>query len=95
MSYPVNRPMPLAAAPVTARLTLSIVPSGPGAGLADPGAELIVNDAPSLAAANGDNAIWSAPLAALVAGTAVDLGTTSNGLVVSAIPPGVALLVDF
>ena len=95
MQFSVNRPTALAASGVTAKLTLTTVPSGPGAAVADPAAELVVNDAASLYEANDGNVVWSAPLVALAAGTVVDLGTTAAGLTVSAIPPGVALQMDF
>jgi hypothetical protein len=56
---------------------------------------LVVNDAVDLPSCNAGNQIFSAPMSALIAGTSVDLGTTTNGLTVSAMPPGVAMQVDF
>jgi hypothetical protein len=98
----VNRRMALATVGVTAKFTLVAVPSGPSASLRPvPGdgtdANLTLNDAASLATANLGNVIWSCPLAALaqIAGQRIDLGSTSTGLVVSACPPGVALIAEF
>jgi hypothetical protein len=95
MSYSVNRPMALAAAPVAAKLSITVVPSGPAAALADPAAVLTVNDAADLASASAANVVWSAPLTALFAGMNVDLGVTATGLTVSAVPPGVAANLEF
>jgi|SRR5580704_9118110 hypothetical protein len=105
MSYQCNRPMLLSSIGVTAKLRVTAMPSGPGASVSvmptGPGAAqangwwLTVNDAASLAAANLSNVIFSAPLSALVPGQTVDLGVTSNGLVVSSMPPGTAIAVDF
>jgi hypothetical protein len=91
----VNRPLALAASGVTARLTITAVPTGPGAGLARQDELLKVHDAPDLASCAEENLVWSPPLAALVAGTTVDLGTTAAGLTFGAVPPGVAALVEF
>jgi hypothetical protein len=97
--FQVNRPMPLgAAAGVVVRdLAILTVPKTVSqGGLADPAAQIVVNDAASLAAAASANIIWSAPLSALNAGTVVPLNATlSNGLVVSQIPPGAAVGMDY
>jgi hypothetical protein len=105
MSYQVNRPMLLSSIGVTAKLRVTALPSGPGASVSvlptGPGAAqaggwwLTVNDAASLAAANAGNVIFSAPRSALTDGQTVDLGVTTNGLVVSSMPPGTAAQVDF
>jgi hypothetical protein len=58
---------------------------------------LVVNDCADLPSANSGNVIWSTPLSALagIAEMTVDLGITGTGLVVSAVPPGVAAIVEF
>jgi hypothetical protein len=105
MAYACNRPMLLSSVGVTAKLrvtamptgrgaSVSVMPTGPGAAQAG-GWWLTVNDAASLAAANLSNMIFSAPRSALIDGQTIDLGTTSNGLVVSSMPPGTAIAVDF
>jgi hypothetical protein len=91
----VNRPMALASQGVAARLTITAVPSGPGASIARQDELLTVHDAPDLASCGEANVVWSAPLAALVANMTVDLGTTSDGLTFGAVPPGVAAVAEF
>jgi hypothetical protein len=97
--FHVNRPMATgAAAGVTVRgLTILKVPlTVAQGGLADPTALVTVNDAASLATANAGNVVWSAPLSALSAGMLVPLSATlSNGLVVSALPGGAGLGLDY
>jgi hypothetical protein len=102
MSYSVNRRMALSTTGVAAKFTITAVPSGPSASMRPvPGdgtdANLTLNDATTLAAANLGNQIWSCPLSGLaaIAGQRIDLGTTTNGLVASAVPPGVGCVVEF
>jgi hypothetical protein len=92
----------LSTAGVDAQFTLTAVPTGPSASMRPvPGdggdVNLTFNDAVDLPSCNLGNVIWSCPLAALdrIAGQVIDLGVTSNGLVASQVPPGVAALVDF
>jgi hypothetical protein len=99
MILPVNRPIALSAQPVTVRsFTLTEVPSGPSAALANPQSMLTISDTNSLFSIG--TVLWSTPLTALLqfinVGQPVPLGggTTSNGLAVTAIPSGVALVID-
>jgi hypothetical protein len=98
--FAVNRPMVLpgaGAGTVVRGLTVGVVPlTVAQGGIADPNAQVVVNDAVSLATAAAGNVIWSAPLSALYAGMAVTLtATLSNGLVVSQVPRGAALAMDY
>jgi hypothetical protein len=97
MNFPVNKPTVLSTAAVALRTaTINIVPTGPGYDIANPAALLTLSDAATIAGANSGNLLWSAPLSALFAGEVAQLQTTtSNGLVVSAVPPGVGLSVDY
>lgn len=59
---------------------------------------LTINDAATLAGANSGNVIFSAPGDAAQLqqlGLQINLGTTSTGLVVSAVPPGFAATVTW
>jgi len=99
MSFQVNKPVVLAQAGVALRtVTINAAPSGPGAALVtNTAAPLTLNDAASIATAATGNLIWSAPLSALtgMVGQTVQLQTpTSNGLTISAVPPGVGITVD-
>jgi hypothetical protein len=100
MQFPTNRPIVLSASAVTFNdITIAACPdpattAGPNTG------SLVVNDAATLADASDDNVLWSAPFAALFEnclhhGPVAGSGTTSVGLVVSAVPPGVACIVRF
>jgi hypothetical protein len=97
MIFQVNMPTVLATTgKIAARLTVNVVPRPPSTSLFPAGQLLTLNDAASLAAANSGNTFWSAPLEALSAGMTIALSkTTSSGLVVSAVPPGVGISIDF
>jgi hypothetical protein len=98
----VNRRMALSTTGVDCQFTITAVPTGPSASMRPvPGdgsdVNLTFNDAVDLPSCNLGNVIWSCPLASLagIAGQVIDLGVTSNGLVASQVPPGVAAQVDF
>ena len=100
MIMPVNRPFVLSPTGVPVRsFTLTEVPTGPSAALANPQSMLTISDTNSLF--NPGTALWSTPLSALLqfinVGQPVPLGgaTTSNGLAVTALPQGCALSIDF
>jgi hypothetical protein len=99
MQFPLNKPMVLSTAGIAVRtVTVTVVPTGPGYVLANPAAVLSLNDASTIAGATIGNQLWSATLSALAAlvGATIPLPTTtSNGLVVSAVPPGVGVIVDY
>lgn len=67
---------------------------GPGYVLPSGGhANLVVNDAASLAAASSGNAIATIPASQLAVGAVIQFGTTTSGLVISAIPSGVGITI--
>jgi hypothetical protein len=97
MQFPVKKPFVLAQSGVAVRsFTITALPAGPSAALANPNALLSIADTASLAAAG--TPLWSAPLSALpVIGQPIVLGggVTANGLAITQIPPGCAISVDF
>ena len=101
MDFPVNRPVQLSAAAGTlATVTVNVVPNPAffyGAGVA-PQQNLTLNNSATFAGASSGNAVWTAPVAALplIVGRTVQMSVTlSNGLVVSAVPPGVGVTVSW
>jgi hypothetical protein len=97
---PINRPFVLSSMGVPVRsFTLTEVPTGPGAALANPNALLTISDTNSLFSTG--TALWSTPLSALLVmvnvGQPVPLGggTTSQGLALVSLPQGCALSIDF
>jgi hypothetical protein len=99
MIFPVNRPIILSPTGVPVRsFTITELPTGPSAALANPNAMLTISDTNSLFSTG--TVLWSTPLAALLqmvnVGQQVPLGgsTTSNGLAVTAIPSGVSIVID-
>lgn len=97
MNFPVNKPLLLkATAAVIVGLTITAVPRSSyyyGVGVAQ---LLTLNDSATFAGATTGNIVWTAPVTALTVGTVVSIPvTTSNGLVVSAVPPGVAFMLNY
>jgi hypothetical protein len=79
-------------------VTINVVPSDSVFGVVALGQQLTLNDGPvlpCLTLASG-NQIWSASLEAFEEGMVIPINkTTANGLVVSAVPPGVEVSVEF
>lgn len=101
MDSPVNSTVQLSAAAGTlATVKVNVVPKPGffyGAGV-DPQQFLTLNDSATFAGASSGNAVWTAPVAALplIVGSTVQMSVTiSNGLVVSAVPPGVGVTVSW
>ncbi|SRR6266576_6304298 len=99
MIFPVNKPILLSKVAVTlATLTVSAVPRpglsyGPGVPQ-----QLTLNDSATFAGAGSGNIVWTAPVTALggVVDRTITMSVTMiNGLVVSAVPPGVAIKLDY
>ena len=101
MTLPVNKPGVLAVGtPTCVSVTLNTVPPqglfyGTGVGPLS----LTLNDSATFAGATAGNQIWTMPLSAMtrrMEGFAIPISnTSSNGLVVSAVPPGVSCTVTF
>jgi len=100
MQFPTNSPIVLSTSATTFNaLTVVACPdpattAGPNTG------SLVINDASTLAGANDGNVLWSCPIAALFAnclyrGPIAGSGTTSVGLAISEVPPGVAIMIRF
>jgi hypothetical protein len=99
MQFPTNRPIVLSTSATTfndVTVTAAVDPfttAGPITG------DLVINDAASLADANDGNVLFSMPFEALfydgLHRTIAGSGNTTNGLVVSAVPPGVSCTVRF
>lgn len=97
MDFPVNKPLLLkATSAVLATLTITTVPQ-PGLFYGTGVAQLLtLNDSATFAGANTGNIIWTAPVTALTNREVVTMSvTTTNGLVVSAVPPGVGCVVSY
>jgi hypothetical protein len=107
MNFPVSRAQVLASSGTTLRtIRITALPGAPAAALLPQtdikgvpiggGAMLTLNDVATLSAAAVANQIYSAPLGALTLDQTINVPTTtSNGLAVSAVPAGVATIVDF
>jgi hypothetical protein len=100
MQFPCNHALALATSATTFNdVTVTTCPdpdttAGPNMG------NLTINDCATLAAANSGNVLFSMPFAALFdvalhRGPITGSGSTSSGLVVSEIPPGVACIIRF
>ena len=105
-----NFPRLLSASAVTGgTITITALPPDPGGqigafngstpgGAANLPSALVLNDSTSVGSANSGNQIGNFPfgtLARLGLGGIIQLGNTSNGLVLSQMPPGVAINVAF
>jgi hypothetical protein len=106
LSQSVNKPRAVATAGVTsATITLTAIPpaatfaaTAAASGFFDwENAPLTINDAASLAAAGAGNQLAAIPYSALLTlgvGGTIAVGSTSNGLTVSQVPPGCAISVS-